>query len=272
MKRKRRINRADAPPPTRKAQQLKVRKLMEMANDLENGDHFNVTRLSSIKTLCQEVKTAARFVLHLARQAQTRRDFGGDHKYYPAATVKRHRELAEEAFAEIEAYLKRRSDGREDRLRELLREAREANNEYRNIPYGAVRSIKSNRMLMIENAIYCALALTPPPQAITPIKRHAITPNCMTRITALDSFPPLRHWSLKSLRFGMRTILTKLHRTTQWLEPISRCCSKHSFITNPLYNKTVAQQICCTRLNGGNPQRDSALCPRTQPIAPAQRL
>ncbi len=158
MKRKRRINRADAPPPTLKAQQLKVRKLTQMADDLATGDHFNVTRLSSIKSLCVEVKTAARFVLHLARQAQTRRDWNSDHKYYPAATVKRHRELAEEAFAEIEAYLTRRSDGREDQLRDLLLEASEANNEYRNIPYGAVRSIKSNRMLMVENAIYCTLA------------------------------------------------------------------------------------------------------------------
>lgn len=158
MKRKRRINRADASPPTQKAQQLKVRKLMEMAKDLENGGHFNVTRLSAIKTLCQDVKTAARFVMHLAQRSQTRRDFGGDHKYYPAATVKQHRELAAEAFTEIEAYLKRRSEGREDRLRDLLREAREANNEYRNIPYGVVREIKSQRMLMVENAIYCTLA------------------------------------------------------------------------------------------------------------------
>ena len=158
MKRKRRTKSYDAPPPTRKAQQLKVRKLMQMVSDLENGENFNITRLTNIKNLCQDVKTATRFTLMLAQRAQTRKDWGSDRKYYSAAALKRHRQLAAEAFEEIEAYLTRRSDGRASKLRELLGEAREVNNEYRNIPYGAVRSIKSNRVLMVEKALYCALA------------------------------------------------------------------------------------------------------------------
>ncbi len=128
MKRKRRSSRSDAPPPTRKAQQLKVRKLMQMVSDLENGEDFNITRLVSVKSLCQDVKTAGRFTLMLAQNAQTRKDLSSDKQFYSAAELKRHRQLAAEAFTEIEAVLKRRSDGREDKLRELLREAREANN------------------------------------------------------------------------------------------------------------------------------------------------
>lgn len=159
MKRKRRnYNYAEKKAHTLKAQQLKVRKLSQLADELADGASFNVTRLSSIKSLCQDAKTAARFTLHLARQAQTRRDLASDRQFYPAAELKQHRQLAATAFEEIEAYLQRRSEGRASRLRELLGQAREANNEYRNIPYGTVRSIKSKRVLLVEKALYCALA------------------------------------------------------------------------------------------------------------------
>jgi hypothetical protein len=161
MKRKRRTKkRAGEPvkPPTLKAQQQKVRKLQQMADDLERGESFNITRLVVIKSLCQDVKTAARFTLHLARLAQERRDWGSERQFYSAAELKQHRKLAAEAFAELEAYLGRRSESREQQLRELLWQAREVNNEYRNISYGAVRSIKSRRVLLVEQAIYCALS------------------------------------------------------------------------------------------------------------------
>ena len=73
MRRKRRTKkRAGEPakPPSLKAQQQKVRKLQQLVDDLERGENFNITRLVVIKSLCQDVKTAARFTLHLARLGQ----------------------------------------------------------------------------------------------------------------------------------------------------------------------------------------------------------
>jgi len=147
-----------APPPSLKAQQQKARKLQRLVDDLERGENFNVTRLVVIKSLCQDVKTATRFTLHLARLAQKRWDWDGERKYYSAAELKQHRKLAAEAFEQIEACLQRRTESRKRRLYESLSQARKANNEYRNIPYGVVRSIKSWRVLLVEKAIYCALA------------------------------------------------------------------------------------------------------------------
>ena len=159
MKRKRKTKQyGDPAPPTLKAQQLKVRKLWQMVGELESGEQFKITRLVTIKSLCQDVKTAARFTLLLAQQAQTRKDWNTDRQFFSAAAVKQHKQLATDALALIEQYLTRRSDARADQLRELLWQAREVNNEYRNIPYGAVRSIKSKRALIVEQAIYCALA------------------------------------------------------------------------------------------------------------------
>jgi hypothetical protein len=159
MKRKRRQSTdEDKKPPTLKAQQQKARKLLQMAAELESGASFSITRLATIKSLCQDAQTATRFTLHLAQLAQQRRDLGGDRQFYPAAEIKQHRQLAAESFALIEEYLARRSESRAGRLRELLWQAREVNNEYRNIPFGAVRSIKSWRVLLVEKALYCALA------------------------------------------------------------------------------------------------------------------
>jgi hypothetical protein len=41
----------------------KVRKLQQLAEALRGGESFSITRLTVIKSLCQEVKTAARFTL-----------------------------------------------------------------------------------------------------------------------------------------------------------------------------------------------------------------
>jgi hypothetical protein len=67
-----------APPASLKAQQQKARKLQRLVDDLERGENFNVTRLVVIKSLCQDVKTATRFTLHLARLVQKRWDWDGD--------------------------------------------------------------------------------------------------------------------------------------------------------------------------------------------------
>jgi hypothetical protein len=161
MKRARRTKKRASGPgkaPSLKAQQQKARKLQQLVDDLERGENFNITRLVVIKSLCQDVKIAARFTLHLARLARKRWDWDSDRKYYSAAELKRHRKLAAEAFEQIEAYLQRRAESRKRRLYELLSQARQVNNEYSNIPYGVVRSIKSWRVLLVEKAIYCALA------------------------------------------------------------------------------------------------------------------
>jgi hypothetical protein len=62
MKRNRRT-RGPLKPPSLTALRQKARKLRQMADDLERGEDFKITRLVVIKNLCQDVKTAARFTL-----------------------------------------------------------------------------------------------------------------------------------------------------------------------------------------------------------------
>ncbi len=51
------------PPKTAK----KLQSLAQMAADLRQGQHFEITRLTALKSLCSAPETAATFALHLAK-------------------------------------------------------------------------------------------------------------------------------------------------------------------------------------------------------------
>ena len=48
----------------------KIRQLAQMARDLRAGQHFNITRLTVIKSLAEDPKLANRLVLHVAEKAE----------------------------------------------------------------------------------------------------------------------------------------------------------------------------------------------------------
>ena len=50
----------------------KVKKLAEIAEELRQGKDFQVTRLTTIKSLCDEPEAAAAFALCLAQKIQRR--------------------------------------------------------------------------------------------------------------------------------------------------------------------------------------------------------
>src|SRR5262244_2967541 len=45
----------------------KIRQLATMATELREGASFNITRLTTLKSLCEDTTAAARFALHLAQ-------------------------------------------------------------------------------------------------------------------------------------------------------------------------------------------------------------
>ena len=72
----------------------KLRKLCQMVADLKQGEDFSITRLTVIKSLCPDMKTAARFAAHLAALAQRRKDFDSRGIRFKPAEKKRHQQLA----------------------------------------------------------------------------------------------------------------------------------------------------------------------------------
>src|SRR4051812_38763398 len=109
---------------------LKAHKLAQIAAELRQGQDFPITRLTSVKNLCQEPAVAARFVTYLARITLERVEQGkGRTRQRLDANATQHRQLMTEAVAALEQWLDSPSESLRQRLWELLSQMRQEQNE-----------------------------------------------------------------------------------------------------------------------------------------------
>jgi hypothetical protein len=143
----------------------KVRKLAQLPEEVRHSRWaVSVTRLTVLKSLCQEPQAAHRFVTSLARKTLERVERGQRQaERLPPETARAHRELMAEALAEMESWIEAPSEARRQGLRDLLARMQAEQNEYRSIPWGAVRLIHDADLLLVEYALRCLLA--PPREA-----------------------------------------------------------------------------------------------------------
>ena len=127
----------------------KVKNLEEIAEALRRGEGFSVTRLTTIKRLCEDAEAAGAFALFLSRKIQRRMR----EKQAP----QRYRQLVNRTVREMATYLKDPSEGLKERLRPLLREIEGEQDEYQNIPFGLLRHVKSFDLLVVEHALKAVL-------------------------------------------------------------------------------------------------------------------
>jgi hypothetical protein len=136
---------------------LKIRKLAQLATDLRQGKHFPVTRLTILKSLCQEPDVANRFVLVLARKTQERVKQGKGRSSHKTGKGLAHRQLMTEALTELEAWQQRPTEARRQRLLELLGQMRQEQNQFQPVPFAMVRIIHDWDFLLLEEALHCVL-------------------------------------------------------------------------------------------------------------------
>jgi hypothetical protein len=127
----------------------KVEKLDRIAEELRQGGHFSITRLTTVKGLCEDPEAAGAFALFLARKIQGR--------MREEDAPKRYRELVNRAVREIKPYLDEPTEERKERLGSLLREIEAEQDEYENVPWGVVRNVKSFDLLVVEHALKAVL-------------------------------------------------------------------------------------------------------------------
>ena len=123
----------------------KVRKFVEVAAALRAGESFNITRLTSLKTLCKEPEPAQAFALFLALQARR----GIEGKDVPD----HYKVQIDQAITGIKSFLEHMTEGRNEHLHGLLRVMEREQNEYRSISWGQVRVVHSMEMVVVENAL-----------------------------------------------------------------------------------------------------------------------
>ena len=133
-------HRTDAHPAAKK-----VKNLEDFAEALRRGEGFSVTRLTTIKRLCEDAGAAGAFALFLARKIQRR--------MREKEAPQRYRRLVNRAVREMAPYLNDPTEDRRDRLWPLLREIEGEQDEYENIAWGVVRNVKSFDLLVVEHAL-----------------------------------------------------------------------------------------------------------------------
>jgi hypothetical protein len=148
------------PPPPRDVL-LRIRKLAGLPEEIgESRGAVPVTRLTVLKSLCRRPDLANRFVAHLAREALNHLDEEEGRSDHPfTLSEQSHRRMMEDALDGMAAWQRSPTEELRRTLSELLGRMRAEQNEHRNIPFGAVRSITDPKLLISEYAVECHLAV-----------------------------------------------------------------------------------------------------------------
>jgi hypothetical protein len=135
----------DATPAVPRAVVEKVRKFADIAEALRRGEHFEITRLTTLKGLCKDPGAARSFALFLANHARKKAE--------EKKAIERVKGLMDQAIPELEAYLDDPTKERKDQLHDLLRVIEKEQDEYKRISWGQVRVVQSMELVVVENAL-----------------------------------------------------------------------------------------------------------------------
>ena len=137
---------------------VKIRKLAQLAVDLRRGGNFPITRLTILKSLCQDPAVAHRFVNYLAQKTWDRVKHGKGHSRRRSTRKNPlHRQMMTDALAGMEAWLHKPNEALRHQLGELLQRMQAEQNEQKPIPFGAMRIIHDWDLLLLEEALHCLL-------------------------------------------------------------------------------------------------------------------
>ena len=121
----------------------KLRNLALLARELRGGEHFEITRLTTLKSWCADPIAAGRFALHLAERSR-------------GQATKKYKPLIANAFRQLKKHLASPSDQVPESLWQALRELEDSQNEIRDTRWGRVRTIHCKEALLAEHALRCA--------------------------------------------------------------------------------------------------------------------
>ncbi len=137
---------------------IRIRKLAQLAVDLRRGEHFEITRLTILKSLCKEPAVANRFVHYLAQKTWDRVRQGKGHSQHRGKRKNLpHQQMMIDALEGMDDWLQKPNEALRQQLRELLWRMKAEQNEQKPVPFGAVRIIHDWDLLLIEDALRCLL-------------------------------------------------------------------------------------------------------------------
>src|SRR5262244_920826 len=148
-------------PPSSTAKVIpKIRQLATIARELREGASFNITRLTTLKSLCEDATAAARFAVHLAQLTYRRMQEKACPFHLDPQQWEYYKQVVDEAIRQMQRYVEEPSEEAADLVRAWLSDVRAIQNTYRNQAWGPVRIIHSTEVLLIEYALSCLLQPT----------------------------------------------------------------------------------------------------------------
>jgi hypothetical protein len=131
----------------------KISNLVQIAQELRQGKDFNITRLTSLKSLCADPQAAAQFFLYIAHLMQETLERKSKPHHLEEGFWINGKHVIHEAILAMETYLTNPTKDNEQSLWSSQRKAQEVNHQYEKQAWGPVRIIQSKDVLLIEEAM-----------------------------------------------------------------------------------------------------------------------
>jgi hypothetical protein len=138
----------------------KIRRLAKLAAELREGGHFNITRLTSLKSLCEDADATMHFAVHVAKQTYQNMQERNRPSYIEPEKWDAYKALVAKALEHMEAYVEELTHETQRALWTVQSEVRGVQNTYKKNQWGPVRIIQSGDVLLIEYALTCLLQPT----------------------------------------------------------------------------------------------------------------
>jgi len=148
-------------PPSNTSKVIpKIRQLATIARELREGASFNITRLTTLKSLCEDATAAARFALHLAQLTYRRMQEKACPFHLDPQQWEYYKQVVDEAIRQMARYLENPTEEAADLVRAWLSDVRAIQDRYEQQAWGPVRMIHSTEVLLIEYALSSLLQPT----------------------------------------------------------------------------------------------------------------
>jgi hypothetical protein len=138
----------------------KIRRLTNIATELREGASFNITRLTTLKSLCEDATAAARFALHLATLTHGKMKERACPSHLDPKKWEYYKQVVAEAIRQMQRYLEKPTKEEADLVRAWLADVQAIQDRYEQQAWGPVRIIQSTEVLLIEYALSCLLQPT----------------------------------------------------------------------------------------------------------------
>lgn len=138
----------------------KIRGLAQIAATLREGGSFTITRLTTLKSLCEDADATAQFALHLAKLTYRKMQAQEKPAHLDVETWAYYRQMVDEAIRQMERYRANPTEDEADLARAWWSNLHALQSEHKRQAWGSVRIIASTEVLLVEQALSCLLQPT----------------------------------------------------------------------------------------------------------------